>query len=771
MKKSPIAIALLYSLALSHTSAVFSADENTFNQNEFYSDTTGNFPATVLFAQNSIMPSHNGVEDDIQPHLVAERRTMIMFKPHDKLSHAAKVILSVFDNNNSLLYQTFMRSPEDFTKPFGYENDANPPTYSEDTFSSIIPATVIKPGIRVSFQFGNKQGDLENITVGGNGNLILNTIDLGLLTPYRDKFTFQKNPDLHRQYFQQVPITKLTVNKFEAMHLTEVMLPNGNLLTDSDPSKGGVYTGDMRHLIAKSLMSHGINNANYGINASGVSGSTAHPFSSAQLTAHTSIGKYDNGTFVHGLSGGAGMVTLIRSEGNEFSHELGHNYGMGHFPGGVNGVLHRPADERNSTWGWDADLDKFIPNFSAKLTYKDRCYKEICIAPFNGHQYGTGSMSGGGPMYYEFNKYTLHTPYELNHIQRFFESRANFDTASKTGFTKWNSATKQMESWENLVLDTNTNSVVKRVPYKQDVAITTLVGYYDPNKQLTSFIYPALHGSSGAVYTDNFSNSRCKLAVETEKAGRKTFNLPATRLNSDRMNKFHINIEAALNPVSATIRCDSNLLASKTLEPAKEKLATSVVTTLEKPKACIVNIETNEEFCLEDGQKASYLPAFISRKPVYVKAPQGLQVMLSDYGNLSYNRIATFNGTVENNKLKNVLARNGQYLDFSKPRSMRVFSSKEPLGCIVSLLDQSEYCLKANERSNYRLPSYINKHPVYVKTAPGVSVMLSDWPNLSYRHTARFTENTSHQDLQDVKADNGQYLNFSRPVSMRVVAN
>ena len=67
-----------------------------------------------------------------------------------------------------------------------------------------------------------------------------------------------------------------------------------------------------------------------------------------------------------------------------------------------------------------------------------------------------------------------------------------------------------------------------------------------------------------------------------------------------------------------------------------------------------------------------------------MKAPQGLQVMLSDYGNLSYNRIATFNGTVENNKLKNVLARNGQYLDFSKPRSMRVFSSKEPLGCIVS---------------------------------------------------------------------------------------
>ena len=87
------------------------------------------------------------------------------------------------------------------------------------------------------------------------------------------------------------------------------------------------------------------------------------------------------------------------------------------------------------------------------------------------------------------------------------------------------------------------------------------------------------------------------------------------------------------------------------------------------------------------------------------------------------------------------------------------------------LARSSEYCLKANERSNYRLPAYINKHPVYVKAAPGVAVTLSDWPNLSYRHTATFTENTSHQDLQNVKADNGQYLNFSRPASMRVVAN
>ena len=96
MKKTPIVIALLGSFALCHSFNASALQTNTFNQNEFHSDTTGNFPATVLFAQNSITPSQNGVEDDIQPHLVAERRTMIMFKPHDKLNNDAKLHFLIF---------------------------------------------------------------------------------------------------------------------------------------------------------------------------------------------------------------------------------------------------------------------------------------------------------------------------------------------------------------------------------------------------------------------------------------------------------------------------------------------------------------------------------------------------------------------------------------------------------------------------------------------------------------------------------------------------
>src|SRR5690625_6957035 len=57
------------------------------------------------------------------------------------------------------------------------------------------------------------------------------------------------------------------------------------------------------------------------------------PHQKQTFISHHAQGEYSNGTQLHGLSGGNGMLTLIRSIGNEFSHEIGHHYGLGHYPG------------------------------------------------------------------------------------------------------------------------------------------------------------------------------------------------------------------------------------------------------------------------------------------------------------------------------------------------------------------------------------------------------------------------------------------------------
>jgi len=189
-----------------------------------------------------------------------------------------------------------------------------------------------------------------------------------------------------------------------------------------------------------------------------------------------------------------------------------------------------------------------------------------------------------------------------------------------------------------------------------------------------------------------------------------------------------------------------------------------------RPQGCIVSLRNGAKYCLEVGQRSDYsLPAWIYAHDVFVQADSGVSVMLSDWDNLSYNRLAEFVGTVENDKLRAVKAHNGETLDFSKPRAMRVTHSTRPLGCIVSLVSVDKYCLPAGERSGYSLPAWIYAHDVMVQADPGIGVMLSDYDNLSYNRLAVFSGVVENENMTKVKAYDGQTLDFSKPHSMRVV--
>jgi hypothetical protein len=247
-----------------------------------------------------------------------------------------------------------------------------------------------------------------------------------------------------------VPTSRLIVSQYAPLFLREVMLPNGTLLTDSDPSNGDWHNGTMRQCIGKELISLGIDNANYGINSSAGEGEGTHPYVAAQLAAHNAQGKYSNGVVVHGGSGGGGIVTLDSSIGNELSHEVGHNYGLGHYVGGFQGSVHRSADQINSTWGWDADQDRFIPNFSPIRSGKDACLEGQCQSPFEGRTFGFDAMAGGAPLS-SFNRFTLYTPNSAAIIQQFLESKAVFDANSPTGFSKWDAGTGKMTPYSHKI--------------------------------------------------------------------------------------------------------------------------------------------------------------------------------------------------------------------------------------------------------------------------------------------------------------------------------
>jgi hypothetical protein len=330
------------------------------------------------------------------------------------------------------------------------EPDNNGLRYASDAWSAELPAAWIRPGLVLSFRQGQATGELAGFAVGAPTELLLHTIDLGFLAPPRDAFLFAKDPEAHREYFQSLPVSRLIVSQYAPLHLTEVMLPTGKLLKDVDPGEGGWHEGTMRQHIGKELISHGIDNANYGLHVTAGSGEKSHPYAVAQITAHNSRGKYANGVQVHGGSGGNGMVTLEDSIGNEFSHEVGHNFGLGHYVDGFKGSVHRSAEQINSTWGWDADKKRFLPNFSPLRTGRDATLEGQSQAPFDGRAFGFDAMAGGAP-FSSFNRFTLYTPNTAAVIQKFLESKAVFDPHSPTGFSKWNEQTSAMEPFAHRI--------------------------------------------------------------------------------------------------------------------------------------------------------------------------------------------------------------------------------------------------------------------------------------------------------------------------------
>jgi len=447
--------------------------------------------------------------------------------------------------------------------------------YAADAWSIGLPAEWILPGLRLRFRQGAASGDLTVVPVGAPTQLLLHTIDLGFLTPPRGAFAFAKDPEAHREYFQTLPASRLTVTQYAPLHLTEVMLPTGQLLKDADPGKGGWHEGTMRQHIGKELISHGIDNANYGLHVTAGSGEKSHPYAVAQLTAHNSRGKYANGVQVHGGSGGNGMVTLDNSIGNEFSHEVGHNFGLGHYVDGFKGSVHRSAEQVNSTWGWDADRLRFIPNFSPLRTGKSATLEDRSQPPFDGRTYGFDAMAGGSP-FSSFNRFTLYTPNTSAIIQDFLETKAVFDALSPTGFSKWNPRNARMEPYVHRI--EVGSGTVERKPRQFGVPVVTLVGYYDPAQQLRSYAYPALFGAMGFCYADDsarVNSSDCQLVVET-KAGLLRFKLDGRRLDKTCMNKFHVNVPAAGEPRSVSIVCGGKVLDKRIIKPAAEKLAVTV---------------------------------------------------------------------------------------------------------------------------------------------------------------------------------------------------
>ena len=515
----------------------------------------GELNGEVAFIQNTLVGPKRGQHQ--RPLLVTDRAAYLLFFPTDRKAKGYQVLLRQRDGQERrLTLQPPWLEPQNDSG----NSDGRPPVvYSKRAWTGVVPWEYMHFGLDLVVRSDKGvEGRLlaEDFEFGPPIELVTQHIELGMLLSPSDvqvnKWCHPDenlSPELALDYFQMVPVAKFTAAQYLPIHFPKVVLPNGNVYTKQSTFEGaGVYKGDMRQKIAKGMVSTGINYANIGIPSS-VGGTEKQPRPFRQTTVHTSAGVYterdETGetkavTVRHGLSGGGGQLTLMKTTGNEFSHEYGHDHGLPHFPGGKQLSVH----SRNGSWGYNQFKQRLIGNLSwnGKRPNGDLPYS-----------FGSDAMAGGKPMG-TVSVFTLHTPFSLNMIQQKVGSQSGvLDPSSPTGYRIWDAEQQSMIA----------SQVDSPKPDLIGVPVVTLLGMYDPVQpsEMPSFIYPALYGNWGNIFSPEtlrdsdatLAQSRCSLEVTDERGKVYRFPLNDERYDSKVMNQFHINLPSSTRFVQAQI--------------------------------------------------------------------------------------------------------------------------------------------------------------------------------------------------------------------------
>lgn len=531
---------------------------------------SGALTGMVEFAQNhTVNPAGN--EAAAMPDLVAEREALLLFTPQqtkDSIIVAARV-------NGVAKGEFELKAPADLP-----ETDATFPAdrpqvvYSTRAWSVQLPWDVVVPGLELSFTAADgATGTLpaSSITMAPPSELVINNIELGMLTTPNmsgDHAFIDKPAQAAADYFQTIPISKLTMAKYEAVQLEKVIVANGNIYTPESPSvtTGDVYSGDMRESVGKAQVSTGINLANFGITSSAMN--QKQPGLYNQRIIHHSAGLYANGRAEHGLSGGNGMATVYSTSGNELSHELGHSYGLGHYPG-QNGSLAGDAATINAThhadsgWGYNAYRNALRSNLQTGSYKPDGV--SLNGRPFlqtfgDSYNYLVDAMSGGW-VESNYSNYTLHTGYSADIIQEGWTDVVP-DLAYPSGYRDWDAGT---QSYVDAKAANASFNYLR--PTATGVPVVTLLGGYVPANSAKAVLYPALRSNWGNTFNyaapvlDAPASTRvCWMDVDFQDGSAKQFAVSGgvDGVPAGNALQFNINIAQADKPSGADLFCKQN---------------------------------------------------------------------------------------------------------------------------------------------------------------------------------------------------------------------
>lgn len=522
---------------------------------EITNDLTGSMRGMVRLGQSHLVQP-NGNLAARKPRITANRETLAVFIPMPGANHRSVAVTAT--NRAGVAVGTLpMADPSLAPRTDRVDPSSTDVRYARVMWTARIPAEWVSVGMSLSFAADGQAGTVA-VDVAHESNLLLDTITVGSLTPPPTAPHFGTDPTLLADYLNTMPLSSISTANYADVLLAEVALPNGTHYTTASADTGDAYVGDLREN-AKDLYVYGVHNAAYGVVAT-VAGSHNRTYNTNRLVLQYSAGNYANGVQVHGMSGGNGGVNLLGDTGNELSHEIGHVFGLGHYPG-------TPADWRHSdasAWGWDRESNTLRPNFAWSDVYSPvTAQGETEVPRLAGtYQFDADSMAGGNPITHPLSSYTHFTDYSAYLMQLNIEARAEPRPELGYQLGRFDYATA---SWVAV------SGAPKPATFGEPVV--TLLAQYDPTNQLTGLIYPPAAASRGLTFAPVVkATDTCWADVAFADGTTERRSLPGTRLSSTVMNKVHFNVLAARRPTGLTIGCQSGgsptTLLTRVLEDA-----------------------------------------------------------------------------------------------------------------------------------------------------------------------------------------------------------
>ncbi|MEG0554870.1 MAG: M66 family metalloprotease [Comamonas sp.] len=541
-------------------------------------DLGGSLPAMVQFAQShTVDPSGNTARH--MPTLTSEREALLLITPAPSLQDVDGLTVTVSVNGLSMGTLQLRHPNEIFRSDYANQDGRPDYVYSRRAWSAVLPWDWVKPGLELRVSDAkSRSGTLtaNAIEFAAPAELVVHSIELGMLTDApssADDHWFLNQPaKAATDYFQTVPLAKLTAAYYERVRLNKVMVANGSIYETASAVTGGTYDGDMRENTAKATFSTGINLANFGVTSSGMQ-SQQQPQVFQSAVAHHARGLYANGVQGHGLSGGNGILTLYATRGNEFSHEIGHHYGLGHYPGEQNGNRFWSGHHHDSGWGYIGYRKRMRANLHWTRA-KDAGLEGMPVFE-NTYSFASDAMSGG---HYEsaLSLYTHYTGYSTQMKIQPSLDKPVLTPGSATGYTKWNASSRSMQAFAPAV-PTNQSTVwynsasgLFLAPRLQGVPVITLLGGYDPETD-KALIYPAARSNWGNVFelpqqaASKTEARQCWLDVSFAGRANQRIAVAGRRMETGLVNKLHVNLAQSEQPTGAQLYCQTGVASPSLL--------------------------------------------------------------------------------------------------------------------------------------------------------------------------------------------------------------